>query len=208
MEHFWQNFPKAMAVATGGVIELHLFPPQDLDLHEIQGGEQKTHTFHLAFGAGRRFRQSPLEWVRRLDNRARRSRVCRVHAARSRYLLPDADAPHTDRLALIRAAIEGADTFDAKREIIDEYGWRHFGDVYGDHEAVRHTGPTPLVSHYNNQYDPIEGFAIQFLQSADRRWWHAMRELAWHVADIDIYHTDRDKAGVQPRPLLAHRSLR
>jgi hypothetical protein len=35
MEHFWQNFPKAIAV-DGRAIELHLFPPQDLDLHEIQ----------------------------------------------------------------------------------------------------------------------------------------------------------------------------
>ena len=35
---------------------------------------------------------------------------------------------------------------------------------------------------------------MQFLRSGDRRWWQAMRELAWHVIDIDIYHTDRDKA--------------
>jgi PcRGLX-like N-terminal RIFT barrel domain len=191
MEHFWQNFPKAIAV-EGRAIELHLFPPQDLDLHEIQAGEQKTHTFHLALGA-ETISASPLEWVRR----STMVHVNPAYAASTgaiRHLVPNADAPDTDRLALIRSAVEGADRFEAKREIIDEYGWRHFGDVYGDHEAVRHTGPTPLVSHYNNQYDPIEGFAIQFLQSADWRWWRAMRELAWHVADIDIYHTDRDKA--------------
>jgi hypothetical protein len=191
MEHFWQNFPKAIA-SDGRTIELHLFPPLDLDVHEIQAGEQKTHTFHLALGA-ETISASPLEWVRRPTI----VHVDPAYAASTGaigYLVSNADAPDTDRLALIRAAVEGADTFEAKREIIDEYGWRHFGDVYGDHEAVRHSGPTPLVSHYNNQYDPIEGFAIQFLQSADRRWWHAMRELAWHVADIDVYHTDRDKA--------------
>ena len=32
-------------------------------------------------------------------------------------------------------------------------------------------GPDPLVSHYNNQYDPVAGFAIQFLRSGDPRWW-------------------------------------
>jgi len=47
--------------------------------------------------------------------------------------------------------IEGEHTFERKREVIDEYGWRHFGDIYADHEAVRHTKPSPLVSHFNNQ---------------------------------------------------------
>jgi hypothetical protein len=96
-------------------------------------------------------------------------------------------------LRLVDAAITGDDTFEHKREVIDEYGWRHFGDIYGDHEAVFHQGP-PLVSHYNNQYDPVAGFAYQFLRSGDPRWWHALRELAAHVIDIDLYHTDRDKA--------------
>jgi hypothetical protein len=50
------------------------------------------------------------------------------------------------------------------------------------------------VSHYNNQYDPIAGFAMQFLRTADERWWLAMSELAHHVVDIDIYHTDKDKS--------------
>lgn len=191
MEQFWQNFPKAIA-CDGRTLELHLFPPQDLDLHELQGGEQKTHSFHIALGEDT-ISASPLDWVRRPIL----AHVDPAYAAATGavpYLTPDADAPSGERIALVRSAIDGPDTFAAKREVIDEYGWRHFGDVYGDHEAVRHTGPSPLVSHYNNQYDPIEGFAIQFLQSADRRWWNAMLELAWHVADIDIYHTDRDKA--------------
>ena len=59
--------------------------------------------------------------------------------------------------------------------------------------AVRHEGPAPLVSHYNNQYDPIAGFTYQFLRSGDPRWLTQMLELAAHVVDIDIYHTDLDK---------------
>ena len=76
---------------------------------------------------------------------------------------------------------------------VDEYGWRHFGDIYGDHEGIRHAGPSPLVSHYNNQYDPVAGFGSQFLRSGDVRWWTMMEELAAHVIDIDIYHTQEDK---------------
>lgn len=190
MEQFWQNFPKAIA-ADERSLTLHLFPPHDADLHEIQGGEQKTHTFHVGLGTDT-IASSPLEWVRCPPL----LHVAPDYAAgtgAADYLTPNR-AAHPGRLALVSAAIEGADTFAAKREVVDEYGWRNFGDVYGDHEAVRHRGPTPLISHYNNQYDPIEGFAIQFLQSGDRRWWEAMRELAWHVADVDVYHTDRDKA--------------
>src|SRR5439155_24007977 len=91
-------------------------------------------------------------------------------------------------------AIEGSDTFERKRERIDEYGWRNFGDLYADHEAVSHPGAEPLVSHYNNQYDAVAGFAIQFMRSGDVRWWPAMCELAAHVVDIDLYHTTEDKA--------------
>jgi len=96
--------------------------------------------------------------------------------------------------ALVNSAIEGPDRFELKREIIDQYGWRHFGEVYGDHEAIGHQGPAPLVSHYNNQYDPVAGFALQFIRTGDPRWWRAMSELARHVIDIDIYHTTRDKS--------------
>jgi hypothetical protein len=110
------------------------------------------------------------------------------------YLTPRADDSNSVYMRLVDAAIEGSDTFDAKREVIDEYGWRHFGDIYGDHEAVFHKGPAPLVSHFNNQYDPIAGFAYQFLRSGDLRWLRHMEELATHVIDIDLYHTEQDKS--------------
>ncbi len=114
------------------------------------------------------------------------------------YLTPRADDPHGDYLRLVDAAVEGDDTFERKREVIDEYGWRHFGDIYGDHEAVFHkesgAGAEPLTSHYNNQYDPVAGLGYQFLRSGDHRWRRLMRELAAHVIDIDVYHTDRDKS--------------
>jgi hypothetical protein len=71
--------------------------------------------------------------------------------------------------SLVNQAIEGSDSFFAKREKIDEYGWRNYGDLYGDHEAVYHKGPTPMISHYNNQYDCVLGFFYQFMRSGDQR---------------------------------------
>ena len=98
------------------------------------------------------------------------------------YLVPESQDSRGDYIRLVRSAIEGDDSFERKRERIDEYGWRHFGDVYGDHEAVRHTGPHPLNSHYNNQYDTVAASAIQFLRTGDLRWWRMHVEMAAHVA--------------------------
>jgi hypothetical protein len=189
---FWQNFPKAIEATPEGVLTLRLFPRQYADVHELQGGEQKTHTFSILFGAEGPV-EPQLEWCRSPGRAAARPEWCELTGAIP-YLTHRAVDPYKSYLNLVDAAIEGEDTFDHKREVIDEYGWRHFGDIYGDHEAVFHKGPTPLVSHYNNQYDPVAGFAYQFLRSGDVRWLRHMEELAAHVMDIDLYHTDQDKS--------------
>ena len=188
--HFWQNFPQAVE-ATSNSLTLRLFPQQSTDSHELQGGEQKTWTFAVAFGSDAT--PEALEWFR-TPARAFASPKWYCESGAIPYLSPKVDDPNADYLKLVDAAIEGADTFDAKREKIDEYGWRHFGDIYGDHEAVYHTGPQPMVSHYNNQYDPVAGFAYQLMRSGDLRWLRHMEELAAHVIDIDIYHTTQDKS--------------
>jgi hypothetical protein len=161
-------------------------------VHELQGGEQKTHEFYAAFGPDR-VTAEPLAWARApLKAHATPEWYCASGVIP--YLTPRATDPNIEYLRLVDAALDGEDTFEHKREVIDEYGWRHFGDIYGDHEAVLHKGPAPLVSHYNNQYDAMAGFAYQFLRSGDVRWYRHMEELAAHVIDIDLYHTDRDKS--------------
>ena len=188
---FWQNFPQAIE-ADGRGLTLRLLPRQYPDVHELQGGEQKTYTFFVAFDDDR-VTDVPLDWCRApLLARATPSWYCKSGAVS--YLVPSDDDPNREYVALVQAAIEGADTFERKREVVDEYGWRHFGDTYADHEAVAAPGGAPLASHYNNQYDGVAGFAYQFLRSADARWWTLMDDLARHVVDIDTYHTDRDKA--------------
>ena len=191
--YFWQNFPKALE-ATSDTVVLRLFPRQYADVHELQGGEQRTHDFAVLFGAtGSDAAEQSLSWFRE-PARAAAAPEWYCASGALPYLTPKADDSNTGYLKLVDAAIDGSDSFAHKREVIDEYGWRHFGDIYGDHEAVFHKGPTPLVSHYNNQYDPIAGFACQYLRSGDNRWFEYMDELAMHVIDIDIYHTDDDKS--------------
>jgi len=191
--HFWQNFPKRLSAGLNG-IELALFPRQLLAGHELQGGEQKEHVFYVAFGSDT-ITTDPLEWTRDpLIPVVDPEWIASTGAIP--YFTSQAGDPHRDYQQLANAAIEGDDTFEKKREVIDEYGWRHFGDIYGDHEAILHTehGPKPRVSHYNNQYDAIGGFAVHWLRSGDPRWFRQMNELASHVRDIDIYNTDEDKA--------------
>ncbi len=176
---FWQEFPKAVSASDAG-LALSLWPAESADLHELQGGERKTHVFHVAFA------DEPLEWVR--DPAVVRAEPAWYAASGAvPYLVPrDAD-PRPRFHELADAAIEGPDSFEAKREAADEFGWRHCGDLPADHEGV-------AVSHYNNQYDAAYGFACRFLATGDARWWRLMDDLARHVADVDVYHTDRDKS--------------
>ena len=191
VEHFWQNFPKAIDVGANEIV-VGLVPRQFADLHELQGGEQKTHRFIVAFGIDPSAADA-LWWGR---NPATTSASPDWYARSGAVpFLSPADADRDDRYrTLVNLAIEGDDSFERKREAIDEYGWRNFGDLYADHENAFAAEGKPIVSHYNNQYDGIAGFAIQFMRTADARWWPLMRDLAAHVADIDIYHTDADKA--------------
>jgi hypothetical protein len=189
---FWQNFPAAIE-SDGRAVSLRVFPGQYPDVHELQGGEQRTFTFYLAV-APDTVTDEPLAWCRApLCASVRPDAYCDSGVVP--YLLPEADEPYRDYAALTKEAVEGDNSFARKRESMDEYGWRHFGDVPADHEsALLPRGATPFISHYNNQYDAVFGFACHFMRTRDPRWWLLMDQLASHVADIDIYHTNRDKA--------------
>lgn len=190
MPHFWENFPKGVAADETGVM-LRLFPEASAP-HELQGGEQKTHVFYLGFGRDT-ITDEPLAWCRS-PLLAHADPEWYAAAAAVPYLTPAATDPNATYRQLVDQAIDGPDNFFTKRETIDEYGWRNFGDVYADHEAVFHSGPVTLVSHYNNQFDVVRGCGVQFLRSADPRWWDLFLPAADHTCDIDIYHTAGDKA--------------
>ena len=191
MQHFWENFPKKVEARDKDIV-LSLFPNTPDSVHELQGGEQKTHTFHVAFA--RDFvTETSLAWAR-TPSIAGLSPGWYSSSSAVANLLPRDEEPSHLYRQLVDSAIEGEHSFENKREFIDEYGWRNFGDIYADHEALYCPPGAPLVSHYNNQYDAIRGFAIQFMRSGDLRWFTQMQELASHVVDIDTYHTSQDKA--------------
>jgi hypothetical protein len=188
---FWQNFPKALEGSADALV-LRLFPEQSATLHELQGGEQKTHCFYVAFDADD-VSTTPLDWCRApLQVGLPPSWYSDSDAIP--YLVTRGECPPDEHDGLIDVAIDPEQGFAARREVIDEFGWRNYGDLYADHEAALMPGP-PIVSHYNNQYDAVAGFAAQFMRTGKFQWWELMDDLARHVADIDIYHTDADRPG-------------
>jgi len=188
---FWQNFPKAIE-ANDGVLTLRLFPGQYKDTFELQGGEQKTHAVYLSFGSvgdG----ADRLRWVH--DPLIPRvSPEWNAGTKAVNYLVPANNDKHAEHVKFLESAIKGENNFFARREIIDEYGWRNFGDLYADHEKAYYKGAEPFISHYNNQYDIVYGALVQYLQSGQSEWREIARDLARHVIDIDTYHTEKDKS--------------
>jgi hypothetical protein len=188
VRNFWQNFPISLE-AQEGRLKIGLFPNRPNLVHELQGGEKKRHTLFLEFGHPDSptilpQMQAPLnvfpapEWTE--STRA------------IPWFTASEDEPvYRDYVANI---ITGPNSFFKKRNVIDEYGWRHFGDLYADHEAVHHQGAHAFVAHYNNQYDFIYGGIVHFLRTGESEWFELAGDLARHVIDIDIYHTDEDKA--------------
>ena len=189
---FWQNCPQSIHIDDRHLV-LGFLPGEHADRHELQGGEQKTYETVVRFGPDDRLGLA-LAWAHQAARGLGGPIVVRESGAVARLSHHPGRASARLRHAHRVERFEGDDSFFAKREQIDEYGWRHFGDVYADHEAVHHEGPSPLVSHYNNQYDAILGFGVHFLRSGDPRWWELFDDLPRHVADIDIYHTSRDKS--------------
>ena len=195
VRQFWQNFPKAIE-ATDDSLVLRLFPHQYADVHELQGGEQKTHEFAVAF-ASDNVTTEPLAWYR-LRSTAPRPNGTRP--ARNSYLTPSTDDPSTAYLTLVDAP--SRDDTSSANEVIDEFGWRHFGEIYGDHEAVFHRNRR-CSSHITTTGPGRPRVSVSRMAC---RWWELMNDLAGHVADIDLYHTNEDKSAII-MAFLAHGSL-
>jgi hypothetical protein len=184
MPYFWEVFPKAIE-ADARQCTVAMFPRAHGGLHELQGGERSTFAFAICFGRDA-VSAEPLAWIR---SPLRVSGDAVAYRQAGAWAPLGAGSPRAAEgyEALVNTAIRGPDAFKERREVIDEYGWRNFGDLYADHEGA-------LVSHYNNQYDAVAGFITRYFKTGDQRWWLLADELARHVADIDLYHTTRDRA--------------
>jgi hypothetical protein len=188
---FWQNFPKGLSWADGE-LRVGLFPRERGRSIELQGGEQKRHRVAWAFS------ENPTLDLEGLQAAAESMQaivdpfwVQATGAVRGLVADLSSEPSWTEH---VRTVVDGPNSFIERRESIDEYGWRNFGDLWADHEAVLHTGPEPFVSHYNNQYDFVGAAGLHAMRTGDPRWARLARECAEHTVDIDIYHTNGDRA--------------
>jgi hypothetical protein len=188
---FWQQFPKAIGT-DGRVLKVGLFPEQFGDLYELQGGEQKTHTAWLQFERAGALGTDSLGWVHR-PARVRCAPEWYAATGAVPYLATASSDPGDRFEEYLAGVVDGPESLIARREVIDEYGWRNYGDIYADHEAEHYPGEPPVVSHYNNQYDLLHGALLQWIRGGSHRWLDLALPLAVHIIDIDIYHTNIDK---------------
>lgn len=188
---FWQQFPGSVS-AEASHIHVGLFPAQWNDLFELQGGEQKTQTIWLSLDA-EDTNLHDSDWVHE-PIRITASPVWHLRTKALPYFSPATSDPHS-RLANLLAETERSEnSLTAKRDAIDEYGWRNFGELWADHEAAYYEGSKPIISHYNNQFDSVYGGILQLARTGDSAWLNLFDPLARHVSDIDIYHTQKDRA--------------
>ncbi len=202
---FWQQFPRTLEIAAN-YLRVGLWPQEWDDLHELQGGERKTHTVWFNFeciapGGS----QEPSRCLN--DSSGPDNQLGWVHEPIQVVLPPSVWAeagvlPHfipagtesARRLdKILTEATTGPDSLLQRREVPDEYGWRNYGDLYADHENAHYPGPEPVVSHYNNQFDVIYGAILQEARTGNPLWRTVYDPLARHVMDIDLYHTQEDR---------------
>lgn len=190
---FWQQFPGSLSVDNNGV-HVGFFPTQ-AGPFELQGGEQKTQsawtsTRHDHSGV------EELDWVHQPPRMMQSADW--VRKAGVIQWLPQASQFDDGELSrysnYIAESTTAAYSMDARRNKIDEFGWRNFGDVPADHEQTNYVGSNTIVSHYNNQFDLVFGGVQNLILSADPKWFDLFDPLARHIIDIDIYHTDEDRS--------------
>ena len=193
MEGFWQNFPSAIKVDKQA-LHIELFPEVDY-LHELQPGEQKTHTFWIETSNTSEHTVSSHTAASQIETVTQplQIQLNPQYVAKTKVVANFSGQQEPQIQALIAQCLKGKNNFFAKREAIDEYGWRNFGELYADHENTEFKGEGLIISHYNNQYDPIYGFLRQYLLTGESQWFELADDLAKHVIDIDIYRTELDK---------------
>lgn len=184
VKDFWQRFPKLLS-CTAKDLTIGLLPGEFPVLHELQGGEQISETVWVDFNSskpeicGTRNVQVRCESAAYIDAQVFPENLWMPHNKQYRQLLD--------------LALSKEKGFKTKREMIDEYGWRNYGELYADHESAFHEGSEPFISHYNNQYDPLYSFYRLFLVGHSLEWGQLADDLSAHISDIDINHTDNDR---------------
>ncbi|MFC3121990.1 hypothetical protein [Agaribacter flavus] len=188
-KYFWQKFPNTISLKNGRLTVEHCNTETKSPL-ELQPGESKSHDYRFCFA----------------DSKIDLAQNSQAVSSASEFSIPPARLDKALSIPwfsscltndvlqkTVDLGLHGDSSFFSKREIVDEYGWRNFGDLYADHEADNYQGDDVFVSHYNNQYDPLLGFLKQWLISGNPKWRELADDLYDHTINIDIYRTDNDK---------------
>jgi hypothetical protein len=218
VREFYQNFPKSLEF-TSGNIRIGLWPGEFAGMHELLGGEQKTHEILFVFH----------------DSKTSDEDVARRMTVFDKplYAMPDSEAVYATRAFWPTGPLDRqnygmleqtCDTFvypvgSRKASVIgmweeiDEYGWRHFGDTFADNEnspmqmmkdhPEHFVGGRP-ISHYGNEYDVNYGVILQGLRRGDPNWMLLADVMCRHYADICVYHTDADGSGAYAHGPFTH----
>jgi hypothetical protein len=187
---FWQNFPQAIAV-NGSAISIEWWPVA-ADVHELQGGEQKTHSAVIAFATDR-VSSPPLAWVHDPLAVYPTPEWC-CGSGVVPFLVPEAVAADDGYLGLVHGGLDPAHGFLAKRELADEYGWRNFGDSV---RRSRVCVPAALGASRLALQQSVRrrgGVRAAFPAHGRSALVAALRGSGRHVTDIDIYRTTEDKS--------------
>ncbi|WP_207613360.1 hypothetical protein [Alteromonas sp. 5E99-2] len=180
IKDFWQNFPSSLSKQNNAIYVSLLGALQSPET-ELQPGEQKTREWSITHSSN--VTAAEIEVSLHPDYIANTGAVFSHLDSKYHNVFDD----------LIHQGLDGNSNFLSKRVKSDSYGWRHFGELYADHETALTPDDSFFVSHYNNQYDPIYGMLLQWFKTSDKRWFDLADQLAKHVCDIDIYHTNLDK---------------
>jgi len=204
MPEFWQKCPSGIEVSDAG-IKIHLLATT-AGLTELQPGEKCSRTLWLQASNSPEphFEATTVNIHQALTVLPHESTIAASDAIEWYAADPTSSAPTssdnnaTDSTSheqqLLNELLSGPTSFFWKREQIDEYGWRNFGDFWADHEELYSEDSSPVISHYNNQYDLLHGLLREYLRTQDPRWWDLAKPLAEHIISIDVYDTDRDRA--------------
>lgn len=180
LDQFWEKFPSTLHI-TPHDISFGFHSNKVAPLNELQPGERWERTLQIL--------AEPINAHDAIDIQLDPQYVSSTLAIDT-FGMGQINSPLQ---TLLDQGLEGAADFFTKREQADLYGFRHFGEVYADHEAAGHTGDKAFISVYNNQYDPLLGFIKQSILTQDPRYQRLAKDLAHHVMHIDIYHTQQDK---------------
>ncbi len=191
IKDFWQKFPKSIAISSNKVV-LGLFAEQAVDGFELQPGERKSDVFYINYGDNKNS-LAHVEAPINASVSAEYIASCQAVPFFTANATEENDQ-ESEYQAIIADGLHAKNNFFHKRELIDEFGWRNFGDIYADHETLECDYDGELISHYNNQYDPLYGLLRQYLLTNDSQWLTLANDLADHVVNIDIYHSNQDKA--------------